>query len=105
VWNNEPEININTNPAIIGTISTDGIQTIKVIGKNIYGTWQSSPTIHTWILDTIRPNNTSITANPPAATSKKQYSNLGWSNVHSTDTGTAVFIRYRSLKLVKHTNR
>ncbi len=98
VWNNEPEININTNPAIIGTISTDGIQTIKVIGKNIYGTWQSSPTIHTWILDTIRPNNTSITANPPAATSKNSNLTWGWSNVHSTDTGTAVSYRYRLIK-------
>jgi hypothetical protein len=93
-WSTINEVNIST-PNITGTLTGDGIKTIKVIGKNALGTWQSTPTTYTWILDTTRPQTPSITASPASRTNINYNLNWQWSNVHSTDTGTPVTYRYK----------
>lgn len=103
-WSSISEIDIASQNQITGTLSgVDGSNTIRIIGKNIYGTWQSTPTTYTWILDTQPPQDTTITGRPDGltpegVTTNNSDLNWSWEDVHTADSGTAV---YYQIKLEK----
>jgi hypothetical protein len=97
-WDNINEILLTDNDIISGDFDTggnfDGLKSLKVIGRNDLGTWQSTPTTYNWVVDTTNPPETTFISTPDDRTNDGFNLNWQWQNMESVDTGTPISYSY-----------